>query len=381
VGDSKGDSKNNEGDALPKQDRHATKYPGVFYVVSTDPATQKEDRVFYIRYYCSGKQVEEKAGWQNRDKMTPAVASRFRVSRMSGKQRSNQERRDKQVDNKWTVDKLWNVYKTHKVLKGIIKDANRYKNHISADFGAIEPQNITPQMIDKKREGMLKTHAPATAKHTLTLLRRIINFGVSRQLCEGLSFKMQMPKVDNLKTEYLTSEELRRLHAVLDGWNDVQVANIMRIALYTGMRRGEIFRLKWSDVDFIRGFIHLREPKGGKDEIIPLNKHARRVLEDHPKTKKSIYVFPGKYGDQRKHLKSPLIKIKKLAGLPDDFRPLHGLRHTYASTLAESGVDLYTIQRLLTHKDPSTTQRYAHLRDQALLKASEIAGDNLGKVE
>jgi integrase len=368
---------------MPKSDRIATRYPGVFYVIATDPATQNEDRVIYIRYYRDGKQVEEKAGWQGRDKMTPAVASRFRASRMSGKQLSNQGRREKEniVFSKWTVDKLWDEYKTHKILKGIVKDANRYKNHIAADFGNYEPKDITPQMVDKKCDRMLKTHAPATTKHTLTLMRRIINFGVSRQLCEGLTFKMQLPRVDNIKTEYLTADELKRLHDVLDEWNDIQVANIMRIALYTGMRRGEIFRLKWSDIDFRRGFIHIREPKGGKSEIIPLNKHALHVLEEHPRTKNSLYVFPGKYGDQRKHLKSPLLRIKKLACLPDDFRPLHGLRHTYASTLAESGVDLYTIQRLLTHKDPTTTQRYAHLRDEALMKASEIAGDKLGKDE
>jgi len=54
--------------------------------------------------------------------------------------------------------------------------------------------------------------------------------------------------------------------------------------------------------------------------------------------------------------------IKKAAGLPKDFRALHGLRHVYASMLASSGqVDLYTIQKLLTHKSPAMTQRYAHL--------------------
>ncbi|HQC19863.1 MAG TPA: tyrosine-type recombinase/integrase, partial [Smithella sp.] len=63
------------------------------------------------------------------------------------------------------------------------------------------------------------------------------------------------------------------------------------------------------------------------------------------------------------------------AGLPADFRPLHGLRHTYASMLASSGkVDLYTLQKLLTHKSPVMTQRYAHLRDEALRNASTLAG-------
>jgi site-specific recombinase XerD len=69
-------------------------------------------------------------------------------------------------------------------------------------------------------------------------------------------------------------------------------------------------------------------------------------------------------------------KIKTAAGLPRDFRALHGLRHVYASMLASSGqVDLYTLLQLLTHKSPFMTQRHAHLRDQALRKAADLAGN------
>lgn len=149
---------------------------------------------------------------------------------------------------------------------------------------------------------------------------------------------------------------------------------MMRFVLYTGMRRGELFRLRWEDIDFPRGFITLRTPKGGKDEIIPLNRMAREVLENHPRNG-SDYVFPGKYGGERKWCNTTT-RIKRKAGLPDDFRPLHGLRHTYASMLASSGqVDMYTLQKLLTHKSPQMTQRYAHLRDEAFRKASDLAGD------
>ncbi len=68
------------------------------------------------------------------------------------------------------------------------------------------------------------------------------------------------------------------------------------------------------------------------------------------------------------------------AGLPDGFRPLHGLRHVYASILASSGqVDMYTLQKLLTHKSPLMTQRYAHLRDETLKRASNLAGSLIQK--
>lgn len=72
--------------------------------------------------------------------------------------------------------------------------------------------------------------------------------------------------------------------------------------------------------------------------------------------------------------------IKKAAGLPSDFLTLHGLRHTYASMLASSGkVDMYTLQKLLTHKSPIMTQRYAHFRDEALRNASTLAGSIIEK--
>jgi integrase len=105
-----------------------------------------------------------------------------------------------------------------------------------------------------------------------------------------------------------------------------------------------------------------------------MNENARQVLESTPRT--SEFIFPGLNGKQRTTINKPANRIKKAAGLPKDFRPLHGLRHLYASMLASSGqVDMYTLQKLLTHKSPAMTMRYAHLRDSALKKASDLAGD------
>ena len=62
--------------------------------------------------------------------------------------------------------------------------------------------------------------------------------------------------MNNLKTEDLTPEQLSALMAAIDEDHDIQAANFMRMALFTGMRRGELFKLQWDDVDFDRGFIH-----------------------------------------------------------------------------------------------------------------------------
>jgi integrase len=74
-------------------------------------------------------------------------------------------------------------------------------------------------------------------------------------------------------------------------------------------------------------------------------------------------------------LRRRLNRIRDAAGIPKNFRALHGLRHVYASMLASSGqVDMYTLQKLMTHKSPLMTQRYAHLRDETLKRASNLAG-------
>jgi len=370
---------------MPK--RVKTNYPGVYYREVKRLGAPGTERVYYIVFKKDGKVIEEKVGRHHADNMTPARAALIRGERIEGKRLSRKEVREAEKAAKaaeeakkhaeadrWTIDKLWSEYKSQKPnLKGLVTDKNRYDNHIKPDFANKEPKDLYPFDIDRLRLNLLKTKKPGTVKNVLELLRRIINFGVNKHLCDGLSFKIEMPRVDNLKTEDLTSAQLRKLLEAIDKAEDIHAANIMRMALFTGMRRGELFSLKWRDIDFERGFISILDPKGGLHQKIPLNQAARQVLENHVRTK-SPYVFPGRGGRKRVDIKKAVNKIKEAAGLPGDFRPLHGLRHVYASMMASSGqVDMYHLQRLLTHKSPAMTQRYAHLKDEALKRAADLA--------
>ena len=360
--------------------RNKTNYPGVFYREGQRLGGRGTEKIYYIVFKDkNGKVIEEKAGRQYSDDMTPARASTIRSERIEGKRLSRKEIRDQKQaipETVWTLDKIWETYKAQKAdNKAVNVDDNRYLKHIKPIFGNKELSSLLQQEVDKFRVNLSTFLKPQTVKHVLNLLTRISSFAVQNNYCPGISFKVSKPRVSNERTEDLTPDQMTALLSAIETHPDIQSANFMLLALYTGMRKSELFRLKWVDVDFDRGFIHIRNPKGGKDQIIPLNENAKTVLKSHPK-KDSEFIFPGKGGKQRVNIYKEVNKIKTAAGLPKEFRPLHGLRHTYASILASSGqVDMYTLQKLLTHKSPQMTQRYAHLRDETLKRASDLIVD------
>lgn len=362
---------------MPKIQRHDTDYPGVYYIIGKAIGANKDEKIFYIRYRKNGKAIDEKAGRQFQNDMTAAKANRIRSERIEGKQPSNKETREKKKQEKqvkdWTVKRLWGEYlKTKPDTRSFRIDDQRFQLHIAPTLGDKKLEDLDPLSLDRLRISLLKKRSPQTVKSAMALLKRISNFARDKRLCKGIDFKIVLPKVTNLKTEFLTDEELKKLLTAIEEDRNIYAGPIMLTALYTGMRKSEILQLEWNDIDSEHGFIHIRGPKGGKDQKIPLNEAAKGVFEKLPHD--NDLVFPGLHGT-RTGIYHAIDKIKKKAGLPSDFRPLHGLRHHYASMLASSGeVDMYVLQKLLTHKSPLMTQRYAHLRDETLKQASNLAG-------
>jgi len=357
--------------------RHKTDYPGVFYRIAKRKGEAGTEKVYYVRYKEDGKIIEAKAGRQYANQMTPAKASKVRGDYIEGRQLTPQEKRAKERQKAWTVEELSTAYfDTLKESKGVKTDKGRYNLYLKDRFGSKKPKDITPIEIERLTRRDMQGKSPQTIKHVLTLLKRISNYGVKSRLCDGISFHIASPKFDNRVTEDLTPAELKKLLKVMDKHPDQLVCNVLRMAMYTGMRRGEILKLQWDHVDFHRKAINIVDPKGGQDAKIPMNPQAEKLLFSLKRHPLSVYVFPGKGGRQRVEIGKACRDIKEKAGLPKEFRMVHGLRHYFASTLASSGqVDLYTLQRLLTHKTSVVTQRYAHLRDEALKNASNLAGN------
>lgn len=359
------------------------KYPGVYHRVDRDG----KDRTFYIMYRQGGrdaKLIEEPVGKASCG-MTEAKASQIRGDRIRGKELSNTEKRRAIVEAKetekkqLTIEKIWITYQAaHPEHKSRARDISRYNKHIGPSFGKLCPEEMITADIDEFKIAAIKDgKSPGTIQRVLSQLRAIINFGVKRGLCPVINpakLSIDSIRVDNQKTEVLTDEQMKRLVEALDAEPDQDSAGLIRLAMVTGMRKGALLALKWEDCDFEKGIIRLtgKNAKSGITDYIPMNEAAREILKKI--TPKSEYVFPGKNGGKRNDFRRIARRVKEKAGLPEDFRPLHGLRHNFASYLASSGsVDLYTLQKLLTHSSPQMTMRYAHLADEALKKASNIA--------
>ena len=367
-------------------------HPGVFYRMSKRIGGDGEERVYYIVFKKNGKFIEEKVGRQYADRMTSAKANNIRSDRIEGRRLSRKELRAEAEASKRseamrpTVGRLWDLYQQAAFdRKGLNTDRLRYEKHIAPVFANCSPDEITTLDVDKLRSKLLKAgRSPQTTKHVLALLKRVIRFGIKKSLCSApdpSKLHFEMPKVDNKKTETLTQEQLRKYHEAMDKELDQDAVAFLRLALATGMRKGALMSLRWEDIDFDTGFILLRgeAAKKGASERIPLSGIARSILQTISR-KDSPYVFPGRNGGQRKDFRKIAERVKKNAGLPPDFRPIHGLRHAFASFIASTGdVDLYTLQKLLTHGSPQMTQRYAHLADEALQRATKVVDTVIGR--
>lgn len=370
--------------------RERTKYSGVYYRMQKRLNSGMLEKVYYIIYRQGGrgsKLIEEPVGRESKG-MTAAKAAHVRSDRVRGVDLPNTERRKAQMAileaeaMRPTLDRLWDMYRESLPnRKRWDTDTSRYGLYLKEPFGRKVPSELVSLDLERLRLKLVKAgRSQATVKSVLELLRRLVRFGAKRGLYpmpDVSRLHFSLPKVDNARTENMTPEQMAAYLNALDEEQDKTAAAFLRMALTTGMRKGALMGLQWDDIDFEFGFITLRGDiaKKGRTERIPLSSSARLILGDIPRTG-SAYVFPGRDGGPRKEFKKIAQRVKEKAGLPEDFRPLHGLRHTFASWMASSGeVDLYTLQRLLTHNSPQMTQRYAHLADAALQRAASVADE------
>lgn len=235
-------------------------------------------------------------------------------------------------------------------------------------------RQITPPMIEEFKQERLKTPTKhgnrrsfATVNNHLRILSKIFSLAVDSELLESNPcFRVKKLRTNNKRMRVLSVSEEQKLFESLMG-NEL-VRDIVTTALNTGLRRGEIFHLKWFDLDFTRGLINIQESKSGTKRSVPMNETVKRLLISLKR--KSEYVFPSpRTGGRLVDIKKAFRQAVDQAGLKD-FR-FHDLRHTAATRMADSGADVFTLARILGHSSIQMTARYAHATDSAIRRAVE----------
>ena len=253
--------------------------------------------------------------------------------------------------------------------------ANRVlKGQLIPAFGSLPLDTIRRIDVERWFDAYSRT-APGGANRALEILGQIMNAALAAGHAETTPTRSIAKNTRPKLTRFLSAGEIERLLRVLDRLvgerpSHRQQADIVRLLLLTGCRKGEILKLRWSEVDGDR--LNLAHTKTGPRRVW-LSQAAQVILARQQRAA-SPYVFPSpRHPDKPlSHTLSLWHRARKEAGL-DDVR-LHDLRHTVASQAVAGGIPLPTVARILGHADPRMTLRYAHVGDRDLQAAAERIG-------
>lgn len=253
------------------------------------------------------------------------------------------------------------------------------------DYGALIDNDILPAMrhlkvaavtftdCDDLHRKITKRGATYRANRAAAVLSKMFSLAIRWGWRSDNPAKGIERNQETKRHRYLSGDELGRLTEALASHPDKQAADIIRLLLLTGARRGEVLGARWDQLDLEAGV--WTKPgsttKQKTEHRVPLSAPARQLLADLYRDG-AEYVFPGRIGGHRVEIKSDwkaLCKAAKIKGAR-----LHDLRHTYASVLASAGLSLPVIGALLGHSQPATTARYSHLFDDPLRAATERVG-------
>jgi len=240
-------------------------------------------------------------------------------------------------------------------------------------FGSVKAADLTPDMLREFMRERLVDCKISTVKRDFVYFSTAYAQAIKNKLLSDNPFRL-------IDASILNEDHLRRhrvatgkeIEALL-GNSSVMLNWIIRFVLNSGLRKGEIENLKWSDIDFKRNRIATQTRKGGRllKRNIPLFKGARKVLDEMERA--GEYVFTNHLGqkipaDGMIHAGFPRL----VARCAIEDLTFHDLRHTFATDYYRREKNLRAIQMILGHKNPNTTQRYLNLTDADLVPSGDF---------
>ena len=333
-----------------------------------------QGKVWWMNFMYHGRQIRRSTGTADRrlaEKILGKVGSQIVEGRFF----------ETLEETTRTFEELMERYLSeHAARKSQPRHYRGYTNNLKAFFGGRTLAEITPKLIvEYKNLRYAAGLKPASINRELSSLKKAFNLAVREwEWCRvNPVSRVSMERENNQRDRWLSVEEETRLLQACAPW----LHDLVIFALHTGMRMGEILELTWRGADVSRRTVMVFRSKNGERRTIPVNQTVLTVLKEKAKVRslKTDLIFcskvftPIESGHLRRSFRLALSKAKI-----EDFH-FHDLRHTFATRLVQAGVDLYKVQRLLGHKSPIMTQRYAHHYPESLRDGVEIL-DRPGKV-
>jgi integrase len=262
------------------------------------------------------------------------------------------------------------------------KNPKRYRSwlrytmskHVLPDLGTVPIAGLKPGQIEALRDRKLAHGYKAASVNSMLKAISVLYIWARKQgLHDGMNPTRGLCKATPTGLmDYLSSDEVAQLLAHTSE-NAPDVYPMLATAIHTGMRKGELFGLRWIDILFDRGVIHVahsykKTPKSDKWRPVPLHPALVPVLRDwQRRCPPGSLVFPVVPECSRKpRMGTPddMMDLEELlhgAGCHVPVRPWHAMRHTFASHYVMSGGNLLALQKILGHSKFEMTQIYSHL--------------------
>jgi integrase len=368
-------------------------------------------KAFVLDYTTSGRRrvytIGKCSDWTVKAAREHATDLQFRI-RKDGDDPAQDAKQRREAD---TVEDLCADFVRDELPKLRPATQSDYQRMIDKDIvprlGKLKKAAVTSDDVRKVHRAVTERGSPVAANGCVVLIKRIFNYGkVTDNPAKGIK-----PNPSDRDARYLGDAEIAALTKALNTYQDQDVADIFRLLMFTGARRGEAQSALWDKIDLRAGDGVWTKPsahtKTKKVHSVPLSPPAlailtkRRAKSDaeisalkkdvakaHGSERDAIleklrraetYVFPAIKGVTGHTVAikkdwASLCKTAKLGGVR-----IHDLRHTAASVLASAGVSLLMIGKLLGHTQSSTTARYAHLYDDAQRATADLLGAALSK--
>ncbi len=329
-------------------------------------AVYKRGKNWCISYYFKGQRTRKAIGPSK--KLAETALQKIKVRIAEGKHLDIQ--RVKSIKFEDLCNQYLNVYsKPNK--KSYDRDIQLVKN-LTRFFSGRHLDDINAFMVEEYKKDRLTEVSAATVNREVACCKAMFNKAVEWGLINDSPIKtVKLLREKNTRMRFLEREEIARL---IDACPK-HLKPIVVTAVGTGMRKGEILRLKWADIDFNNNMIYLLDTKNGEQRNIPLSELCRTALLKVRKHPESPYVFCRKDGKPFKNVRKSFQTALDDAGI-SDFR-FHDLRHTFASQLIKLGFDVRTVQELMGHKSMDMVMRYTHLSPNQKNRAVECLGSQI----